>query len=359
MEFRNLVFEGGGVWGIAYEGALAELEAQGAIDFAALQRVAGASAGAITACLLAVGYRPRELGDILRDTDFSEFMDDDLGFARDTARLLKDYGWYKGDKFRRWLRALIASKIAALSEAHGIKKFARNPTFRELAAWQRSLAGKGHALPALYIVGSNLSQQRREVYSAERSHSPDLKASDAVRRSMSIPLFFTAARGENRDVIVDGGLTWNYPLNLFDDRKYLHDPASGLPVSYAPGKRFVFNRETLGFRVDTAQELQLNLKDWANEPMQVDSIIKYGWALVAFMRAVANKQHLHQNDWSRTVFIDVGNKIGFTDFELSSKDQDFLSERGSAGVTHYLKWLRSARGKREVASIYKRMAGED
>lgn len=61
QEFKNLVFEGGGVWGIAYEGVLSELHAQQAIDFNALERVGGASAGAISACLLSVGYRPEEL----------------------------------------------------------------------------------------------------------------------------------------------------------------------------------------------------------------------------------------------------------------------------------------------------------
>ena len=52
--FRNLVFEGGGVKGIAYAGALKELEKKGLLT--SLQRVAGTSAGAITATLLAVGY---------------------------------------------------------------------------------------------------------------------------------------------------------------------------------------------------------------------------------------------------------------------------------------------------------------
>ncbi len=48
-EFKNLVFEGGGVWGIAYEGVLSELNARQAIDFKAIDRVGGASAGAISA----------------------------------------------------------------------------------------------------------------------------------------------------------------------------------------------------------------------------------------------------------------------------------------------------------------------
>tara|TARA_Y100000815_G_scaffold226384_1_gene214278 strand:+ start:231 stop:413 length:183 start_codon:yes stop_codon:yes gene_type:complete len=43
--FRNLVFEGGGVKGIAYSGALAVLEERGILP--QIRRVGGASAGAI------------------------------------------------------------------------------------------------------------------------------------------------------------------------------------------------------------------------------------------------------------------------------------------------------------------------
>lgn len=58
VTYRNLVMEGGGIRGIAYGGALAELEKQGVL--AGIQRVGGTSAGAIQAALLAVGYSPQE-----------------------------------------------------------------------------------------------------------------------------------------------------------------------------------------------------------------------------------------------------------------------------------------------------------
>ena len=51
--YRNLVMEGGGIRGIAYGGALAELEQRGVL--AGIRRVGGTSAGAIQAALLAVG----------------------------------------------------------------------------------------------------------------------------------------------------------------------------------------------------------------------------------------------------------------------------------------------------------------
>jgi len=50
-QFHNLVFEGGGIKGIAYAGALEVLEKENILSD--IKRVAGTSAGAITATLLA------------------------------------------------------------------------------------------------------------------------------------------------------------------------------------------------------------------------------------------------------------------------------------------------------------------
>jgi NTE family protein len=352
-KIRNLVFEGGGVWGIAYEGALLELEQLGILEH--VKRVGGASAGAITAGMLAVGYQPAEIGAVLRTTNFKDFMDEDWGFGRDTARLLEDFGWYKGETFKKWMREKIAAKVSALSKQHGVASPGDQPRLAELATWRAALAAKGLHLPEPFLVGSNISQQCREVYSAEKS--PELKLEDAVRRSMSIPLFFACARGaehgNKRDVIVDGGLTWNYPVNLFDDRMYLDDDENGVKTIYAADDEHVFNTETLGFRVDTTKELEFNLKDWNNEPAKVDNIVHFGWALVTFIRAIANKVHLHKNDWARTIFIDVGEEIGYTDFDLSKEQQQFLSDRGREGVRKYFEWLVSQKGQKETAEIVK------
>lgn len=354
--FKNLVFEGGGVWGIAYQGVLSELQAQKAVNLKKLERVGGASAGAITACLIAVGYTPDELGEELSDKDFSDFKDEDWGYGRDTARLLSEYGWYKGDNFQKWIKSLISKKIRQISKESGIKKPAARPTFKQLETWQNALAKKGIKLPSLYVIGSNLSKQQREVYSAEAKHEPNLRIDDAVRRSMSIPLFFSCARGKNKDVIVDGGLTWNYPVNLFDDKKYLSVAKNGKPLSYAKDANHVFNSETLGFRLDTPAEIASNTGTWTNQPKEVDHLIDYFVALASFVRGIANKSHLHANDWSRTVAVNVGEEIGFTDFKMNDKQKKFLIEAGKEGVRKYLKWYRSKSGQNEIERTYRKMA---
>ena len=94
-----------------------------------------------------------------------------------------------------------------------------------------------------YVTAFNTSTLRTEVFSAE--HTPNVVVADAVRASMSIPVFFTAVniqeknpdgslvnrvihyqeeeRGKVKTADIrykDGGVFDNYPLWMFDDLKY-------------------------------------------------------------------------------------------------------------------------------------------
>ncbi|HSG99404.1 MAG TPA: patatin-like phospholipase family protein, partial [candidate division Zixibacteria bacterium] len=86
--FRNLVFEGGGVKGIAYVGAMNVLKAKGILP--AIKRVGGTSAGAINATMFAIGMSPEEQMAELQKLKFDSFMDDDPGIVRDTHRLINE-----------------------------------------------------------------------------------------------------------------------------------------------------------------------------------------------------------------------------------------------------------------------------
>ncbi len=54
-------------------------------------------------------------------------------------------------------------------------------------------------------------------------------------------------------IILDGGVTWNYPVDLFDDLKYLApgDEAFFSAIDYPTkrGETHVYNKQTLGLRV--------------------------------------------------------------------------------------------------------------
>ena len=111
----NAVFEGGGVRGIAHVGAVRILEKSGY----RLRFFAGSSAGAIVAALLAAGYTPDELQEILMGLDFTQFLHETgvarLGAVGKAASLLTRFGLYDADLFERWLSDLLAKRGCAAS----------------------------------------------------------------------------------------------------------------------------------------------------------------------------------------------------------------------------------------------------
>jgi NTE family protein len=314
--FRNLVFEGGGVKGITYGGALYELEQKGILKN--IKRVAGTSAGAITAVLLAVGYTTAEVSDIVAKTNFTDFADDTPGIYTDIRRLKNNYGWHKGDAFKRWIGNLIKKK-----------KGKANLKFKDLQESENSME--------LYLTTTNLSKQVSDVFSFE--HTPDVEIRLAARMSMSIPLYFQCVRFDNvkKDVMVDGGVAWNYPLNIFDNVKYLYDIKNGEKKGYSDAPGYIFNHETLGFRLDSYREIQFNRKNWSNVPENIKVFKDYALALVGFMQEMANKRHLHQTDWNRTIFIDTLD-VMTTNFNIPKDKIDELIESGKRGVNTYFKW---------------------
>ncbi len=325
--FKNLVFEGGGVKGISYLGSMQVLETKGIL--ANVKRVGGTSVGAINAVLLALGYTNAEQRDILYKLDFKNFLDDSW-LIPNVARVLNNYGWYKGDAFREWIAALISKKMGA-----------SRATFQELREAKK---------PDLYVYGTNLSTHFSEVFSVE--HTPGMSIADAVRISMSLPVFFQAVRSSRRDVYVDGGVLNNYPVKLFDREKYIDAadlPSSGASTVYysqqnaeflkqQPGHSpYIYNRETLGFRLDTKQEIAAFRY---NEPQteNIDQFFKYVKALVQTILDSQNNSHLHDDDWQRTIYIDTLG-VSTTDFSLTNERKAQLEESGRKGAEAYFEWF--------------------
>ena len=323
--FRNLVFEGGGVKGIAYAGAMRVLESKGILK--QLHRVGGTSAGAINAVLLAANFNANEMLKELKDLDFNDFRDDSWGALRDMKRLKEEYGWYRGDFFKDWIGDLLKRKTGS-----------QNITFRGLGE---------HSGKELYVYASNISTGYAEVFSPE--HSPRTRVVDAVRRSMSIPLFFKAVRDDRGDVFVDGGMVNNFPVKLFDREKYLSDTKlKRVPKYYATENKklasirptsspYIYNKETLGFRLDSAKEIAV-FRD-GEEPTRtdIDNFLEYTVQLVKSLLAAQESQHLHGDDWHRTIYIDTKG-VGTMDFGLSDTLKNQLVASGKKAAVDYLKW---------------------
>lgn len=323
--FRNLVFEGGGVKGIAYVGAMKVLEKQEILKN--IYRVGGTSAGSINAVLFAAGFTNQETLNVLNKVDFNDFKDDSWGALRDMNRLKNEYGWYKGDFFREWIGDLLKKKTDS-----------SNITFKAL----KEFSGK-----ELYVYASNLSTNFGEVYSSE--HTPRMRVVDAVRRSMSIPLFFRAVKDDRKDIIVDGGAINNYPVKLFDREKYLENTSlkrvpkyyeeenKALSTKSPKSSSYIYNKETLGFRLDSAKEIGVFRDGQEPQHNEINHFLDYTIQLIKTVLAVQDSQHLHDDDWHRTVYIDTLG-VGTTDFGLSDNRKKKLVASGKKAAEDYLEW---------------------
>jgi NTE family protein len=209
--FADLVFEGGGVKGIGLAGAYSALCERGVGP----KRVAGTSAGAITAALVAAGYSAEELDEILLEVPFARFKDtaweDRIPIVGHPLSVLLQRGIYEGGFFREWMRGLLAAK--------GVRTFGQlaDPEATELKNRYR-----------LKVIVSDVTHRRLLVLPDDAAtlgiEPDDLEVAYAVRMSMSIPIFFEPVMHRNPrtgldHLIVDGGMLSNFPVWLFDADK--------------------------------------------------------------------------------------------------------------------------------------------
>ncbi|MCM3869787.1 MAG: patatin-like phospholipase family protein [Pyrinomonadaceae bacterium] len=306
--YKNLVFEGGGVKGVAYGGVFEVLEQKQITP--QIEAVAGTSAGAITATMMSLNYSAEEFTKIMMTLDFEKFEDgcDLIG----PFRLIRHFGWFKGNYFLNLMESFIEKKTA-----DGQKPGNGRATFRDLVEKYADLHFK-----RLYVFGSNLTQQAVQKFSYETT--PDVAVADAVRISMSIPFFFEARYYEqngSNDAYCDGGVLNNYPIDTFDEQHTAADPDSGHQMLHRTP-----NGETLGFHFDNSGQ----------SPSPINSLRSFtGGVIDALLDIQDILLKTNPGDERRSVFInDLG--VKFTDFELSDQTKRALIDQGRIATTEYL-----------------------
>jgi NTE family protein len=215
----DLVFEGGGVKGIGLAGAFSYLDEQGFKP----QRVAGTSAGAITAALVAAGYSGQELQSlVLEEMKFKSFEDGGRWPVSQALELAAHKGLHPGKYFESWMRERLEQK--------GITKFGQLRVANSDGGTGSTggTGGTGEAAQyRLQVIASDITEQRMLVLPRDAQEhlglDPDeLEIAAAVRMSMSIPIFFDPVvyhdprNPHDQRLIVDGGLLSNFPVWLFD-----------------------------------------------------------------------------------------------------------------------------------------------
>jgi NTE family protein len=313
-QIKNLVFEGGGLRGIAYCGAIRELENRGMIP--AVEKVGGTSAGALTALCISLGYNSEEIIKLLYSTNFKKLNDGRFFFPGGINRVSKHFGWYRGKKLGAWIEKIISKKTGD-----------SNITFEELY-------NKGYK--DLYVTATVLNKQKFIVLS--RLNYPKMCVKDAVRISMSIPLYFEATfvdsagriishppSKEGLNIMVDGGLTGNFPIHIFDSVN-----AGG----YRPS--FIANEATLGFRIDSDRQIESDQHGGELVDMPIRNLKEYTAAFYNMIIENLNRPSLSPDDWKRTISISDG-EIRPRIRKLSKAEISRLVENGNKATKEYFR----------------------
>jgi len=167
-------------------------------------------------------------------------------------------------------------------------------------------------------------------------------------------VFFAAKRSVRGDVYVDGGVLDNYPIKLFDRKKYA-EKHFRIPEYYKEHNTklqrqrrkispYIYNKETLGFRLDSAKEIAVFRDQAEPKHHEITDFISYAWRLIGTVLGSQDSRHLHSDDWQRTIYIDTLG-VGTTEFDLSDSKKKALVESGKTNTKKYFEWYDDVRNK--------------
>jgi NTE family protein len=296
----DAVFEGGGVKGIGLAGALAEAEDRGY----RWRHVAGTSAGAIVAALVAAGYTAAELMEMMLALDYYRFQDtgrlDKIPVLGPLTSLILEKGIYEGAYPLEWIRERLRDR--------GVE------TFRQLMTSDED-PDRGCRF-RLRVIAADLTRGRMLILPddiADYGIAPeDLNVALAVRMSLSLPFFFEPVilkdmkSGQN-SYIVDGGVLSNFPVWLFD-------PPGGRP-----------ERPTLGFKLVEPEE---------GMPHSIRGPVSMLAALFSTMMEAHDARYIEDKDFYRTIAIPtLGVKTA--EFDISRERSQALYRSGREAAERF------------------------
>jgi NTE family protein len=313
----NLVLEGGGMKGMAYPGALMELDKLNKLD--SIKRIAGTSSGSVNAALLSIGYTPKQIYKLSYNTSYHKLDKKGFPIFGPIVRMKSTYGWYSSSRFAKKIEEAIEFKtgIADLTFAQLHDSTKVNSSYKDL-----------------YITGTCLNQQRTIIFSYETY--PNMRIVDAVRISSTLPFhyetLFMAPEGQlihhkkqtdSTLLMVDGGLMMNYPIHVFDTL-----------MEYGHCQEFIPNPHTLGLRLDEPEQLFVDQGKQLPNFLIINGFNTYMQAFYEMSFEKLNRISMSDTDWLRTISIDSKN-IQTKVRKLSDSEKDMLVESGRSAVQLY------------------------
>lgn len=322
-QYKNLVFEGGGIRGVAFTGAVSVLEQYGLIK--EIENVGGTSAGSIIGLLISLGYTSAEIKEILISMKVEKFNDGKGGLVGKYTRAKRNFAIYKGDAFEQWLGKIVAKKTgnehSTFAQLHSLRIL--NPAYKEFSC-----------------VGTNLTKQKSVIFSY--SNTPDFELKKAVRISCAIPFFYEPVlldslgnvvnevkKGASYDVMVDGGVMANYPLELYDTCKCNCEPLLCDSI--------IRNPHTLGFKLERSEQISyLQTGSNQNAPYTINSLGDYTHAFMNLVMERMNHKPNQALERLRTVYIGY-NDVFSKPRRMKLEEKMMLYESGVSATIAFLK----------------------
>lgn len=255
--YINGVFEGGGIKGIAYIGAIRFLEERGY----KFKFVGGASVGSLFSALISANFTSYEMEELIKNFDINTLLDLEKKTINKFINGIKQKGLNNIIRFEQYLFDVLSMK--------NVK------TFQDLKLGSDYL---------LKIVVTDLTNRKMVIIPDELdnyNYSKDkFLVSKAVSISCSIPLIFTPYKMGN-NVFVDGGVTNNFPINLFKNSDI---PTIGFKLNEV-GKldNFINKNRYKFFKIGEKLEL---------EQYNIVNINTKGYKITDFKKGLANYQEL-------------------------------------------------------------------
>lgn len=298
-QFRHLVIEGNGVNGLALLGVLSELEQNNLLS--SITHFAGASSGGFIATLLALGFSVEHVSNFLSVETFKSLKFP--CYLKQVYNLFFHNGLMSIKASRKQFETLLSSRYDV------------NLTFQDLYEQTGN---------TLVLVVSDIKHQK-PIYLNRHSH-PTVRIVDAAMASISVPVLYIPRKydfgePEGKCYYVDGGLTDNYPLWIFNNEQHLRD------------------RNWTALRSVPVSEDTLGLVLYESQPHST----KTTSSLIPYLKAVFNTLLYQTNDYFVTrsfekqsieVYIDTG--IFFGDFDITPEQWKMLFDLGEKAAKEFL-----------------------
>lgn len=313
-KIADAVFEGGGVKGIGLVGALKVMEDNGYT----WRNVAGTSAGAIVASLIAAGYTAEELKHIVQNIDYKALISENGKHkfsVSNVFNLIFKKGMHKGNYIVDFLDGWFSAKFKGKLGKKEKLKFGDLTIPGEKGILLNNPKYKRKY--KLHIIAADISRGKVLILPEDIEdygmNPDDLEVSLAVRMSISLPYFFQPILLENsilkeKSVIVDGGILSNYPVWIFD--------VNGVP-----------RYPTIGFKLSGSNEVRKH---------KITNVFNFSKAILETMLEAKDDIHISEMNYLRTIKIDTQD-VKTTDFNISKEETENLYKSGESSAKDFLK----------------------